>query len=70
MKASDKQILKVFIIITLMPLVVVTIGSAMNYIFSLVFMCPFQEIQLSCIWVGHVLFGIFFTAALLLQDHG
>ena len=65
MKTSDKQLLRVFVVITLMPVLTVAIGSLMNLLFSWVFMCPFVETQLSCIWVFHMLIGFFFTVILL-----
>lgn len=70
MKTSDKQILRVFVVITLMPLIVAALGTAMNYLFSCVFMCSFSSVQLSAIWIFHTLMGIFFTVALLIDNHG
>lgn len=67
MKTSDKQLLRVFVVLTITPLLVAGVGSLMNFLISCVFMCPFVEIQLSGIWVFHMLFGIFF-ATMLLSD--
>jgi hypothetical protein len=65
MKIINKQLLRGFAILTIMPLLTALIGTIMNLVFSLVFMCPFKEIQISAIWVGHILVGIFFTVMLL-----
>jgi hypothetical protein len=65
MKTINKQLLRGFAIITIMPLLTALIGTTMNFLFSLVFMCPFQEIQISAMWIGHTLVGIFFTIMLL-----
>lgn len=67
MKAFDKQILHIFVVLTTMPVLTVLIGSAMNYLFSWVFLCPFEEIQTSSIWIVHVLLGLFFTVSLLIN---
>lgn len=65
MKTSDKQLLRIFVVVTLMPLLTALIGSLMNLLFSWVFMCPFAEVQLSCIWLFHGLAALFFTTILL-----
>jgi hypothetical protein len=65
MKTSDKQILRVFVILTLMPVLVALVGTSFNFLFSCVFMCDFVEIQQSAMWIGHTMVGLFFTAILL-----
>lgn len=65
MKTADKQVLRVFVVLTIMPILTVGIGSLMNLMFSWVFMCPFAEVQLSPVWFFHILLGIFFTTMLL-----
>jgi hypothetical protein len=65
MKTSDKQLLRCFVVLTIMPLLVAGIGSLMNLMFSWVFMCPFAEVQLSPVWFFHILLGVFFTMMLL-----
>ena len=69
MKSFDKQILYVFTVLTVMPLITALIGSGMNYVLSLVFMCTFAEIQLSSIWIMHTIVGLLFTVMLLLETH-
>lgn len=69
MKSFDKQILYVFTVVTVMPLITALIGSGMNYVLSLVFMCTFVEIQLSSIWIMHTIVGLLFTVMLLLETH-
>ena len=61
----DKKILRGFGILTIMPLLTALIGTTMNFVFSLVFMCDFVEIQQSPMWIGHTLIGLFFTILLL-----
>lgn len=61
----DKQLLKIFAVITIMPLITAVIGSFMNYIISCVFMCDFKDVQFSAMWVLHGIIGIFFTIMLL-----
>jgi hypothetical protein len=65
MKTANKQLLRVFAIVTIMPLLTGLIGTTMNFAFSLVFMCSFVEIQQSPLWIFHTLVGIFFTIMLL-----
>jgi hypothetical protein len=65
MSTLNRQILKSFGILTIMPLVTVTIGSFMNFVFSLVFMIPFAEVQISTLWVLHGIIGLIFTIMLL-----
>ena len=65
MSTLNKQILKAFGIITIMPLITASIGSFMNFVFSLVFMFPFVEIQISPVWILHCVVGIVFTVMLL-----
>ena len=65
MKTSDKQIIRIFAVVTIMPLLVALLGSLMNLLFSWVFMCSFAEVQLSCVWLFHGLMGLFFTTILL-----
>lgn len=69
MKSFDKQILYVFTVVTVMPLITALIGSGMNYVLSLVFMCTFAEIQLSSIWIMHTIVGLLFTVMLLSETH-
>jgi cell division protein FtsW (lipid II flippase) len=69
MKSFDKQILYVFAVVTVMPLVTALVGSGMNYVISLTFMCTFAEIQLSSIWIMHTIVGLLFTVMLLLETH-
>lgn len=69
MKSLDKQILYVFAVVTVMPLVTALVGSGMNYVISLTFMCTFAEIQLSSIWIMHTIVGLLFTVMLLLEAH-
>ena len=68
MQTSDKQILRTFVVLFLMPFIVAGIGSLMNYLCSCVFMCEFREVQLSAIWIFHVLMGIFFTIVCLVDN--
>jgi cell division protein FtsW (lipid II flippase) len=65
MRISDKQLLRIFIVLTMMPLITMVMGSFINLALSWVFMCQFAEIQLSVIWFFHCLVGLFFTIALL-----
>jgi hypothetical protein len=65
MNTFNKQILKAFGILTVMPLITASIGSFMNFVFSLVFMFPFVEIQQSPVWIFHAIIGIIFTVMLL-----
>lgn len=62
---SDRQILRGFGILTIMPLITASIGSFMNFVFSLVFMFPFVEMQKSPVWIFHGIIGLFFTVMLL-----
>ena len=65
MSTLNKQILKSFGILTIMPLITALIGSFMNFVFSLVFMVPFAELQISCLWIFHAIIGLIFTVMLL-----
>ena len=65
MKTADKQVLRVFVVLTIMPILTAGIGSLMNLLFSWVFMCSFAEVQLSPVWFFHILLGVFFTVMLL-----
>ena len=68
MKTSDKQILRIFMVLLIMPIITVLIGSGMNLMFSYVFMTSFSEIQLSPIWFFHCLLGLFFIVSLLTDN--
>ena len=61
----DKQILKIFTIVTVMPIITAILGSFMNFVISCTFMCDFEYVQCSAIWVLHGLVGLFFTIMLL-----
>jgi hypothetical protein len=61
----DKQLLKIFVIVTVMPIITAIIGSFMNYMISCVFMCDFEYVQCSAMWVLHGIVGIIFTIILL-----
>lgn len=65
---KDKQLLRVFIVLTTMPFIVAGIATAMNFLLSCVFMCDFKEIQVSAIWILHIIVGFFFTVMLLSDE--
>ena len=64
----DKQLLKIFVIVTVMPIITAIIGSFMNYMISCVFMCDFKDVQISAMWVLHGIIGIFFTIMLFSDE--
>ena len=68
MQTSDKQILRIFVVLLIMPIITALIGSGMNLMLSYVFMTSFSEIQLSPVWFFHCLLGLFFTVSLLTDN--
>jgi len=60
----DKQLLKIFTIITVMPIITAILGSLMNFVISCTFMCDFRDVQISAMWVLHGIVGVIFTIML------
>jgi hypothetical protein len=61
----DKQILRIFAIVTIMPIITAILGSFMNFVISCTVMCDFKDVQCSAMWVLHGIVGIIFTIILL-----
>lgn len=47
----------------IMGMIILTIGlgSLVNFLISLAFMCSFETIQLSAVWILYLTFGFFYT---------
>lgn len=51
----------------IMGMIILTIGlgSLVNFLFSLAFMCSFVTVQLSAVWILYLTAGFFYTIYLL-----
>jgi hypothetical protein len=60
-----RDALKPIGIIVGMILLTIGLGSLVNFLISLAFMCSFETIQLSAVWVLYLTTGFFYTIYLL-----
>jgi hypothetical protein len=56
-----REALKPIGIIMGMIILTLSLGSLLNFLFSLAFMCSFESIQLSGVWVLYIISGFFYT---------
>lgn len=56
-----RDALKPIGIIVGMILLTLGLGSLVNFLISLAFMCSFETIQLSAVWILYLTFGFFYT---------
>jgi hypothetical protein len=54
----------------IMGMIILTIGlgSLINFLISLAFMCSFTTVQLSAVWVLYLTAGFFYTIFLLVSE--
>lgn len=60
-----RNALKPIGIIVGMIILTLGLGSLVNFLISLAFMCSFETIQLSAVWVLYLTAGFFYTIYLL-----
>jgi hypothetical protein len=60
-----RDALKPIGIIVGMIILTIGLGSLINFLASLAFMCSFETIQLSAVWVLYLTAGFFYTIYLL-----
>jgi hypothetical protein len=60
-----REALKPIGIIMGMIILTLSLGSLLNFLFSLAFMCSFESIQLSPVWIFYLGFAFFYTIFLL-----
>ncbi len=60
-----REALKPIGIIVGMILLTLGLGSLINFLISLAFMCSFESIQLSVVWILYLTFAFFYTIYLL-----
>jgi hypothetical protein len=63
-----REALKPIAIIVGMILLTLGLGSLINFLISLAFMCSFESIQLSAVWVLYLTAGFFYTIFLLVTE--
>jgi hypothetical protein len=63
-----REALKPIGIIMGMIILTLSLGSLLNFLFSLAFMCSFESIQLSAVWVLYLTAGFFYTIFLLISE--
>ena len=63
-----REALKPIAIIVGMILLTLGLGSLVNFLISLAFMCSFESIQLSAVWVLYITAGFFYTIFLLVSE--
>ena len=63
-----REALKPIAIIVGMILLTLGLGSLINFLISLAFMCSFESIQLSAVWVLYITAGFFYTIFLLVSE--
>jgi len=56
-----REALKPIGIIMGMIILTLSLGSLLNFLFRLAFMCSFESIQLSGIWILYIISGFFYT---------
>jgi hypothetical protein len=54
----------------IMGMIILTIGlgSLVNFLISLAFMCSFYTVQLSAVWILYLTAGFFYTIFLLVSE--
>lgn len=54
----------------IMGMIILTIGlgSLINFLISLAFMCSFETVQLSAVWVLYLTAGFFYTIFILISE--
>jgi len=60
-----RDALKPISIIMGMIILTIGLGSLVNFLISLAFMCSFSTVQLSAVWVLYLTAGFFYTIFLL-----
>lgn len=60
-----RDALKPIAIIVGMIILTLGLGSLVNFLISLAFMCSFETIQLSAVWILYLTAGFFYTIFLL-----
>jgi hypothetical protein len=60
-----RDALKPIGIIMGMIILTISLGSLVNFLISLAFMCSFTTVQLSAVWVLYLTAGFFYTIFLL-----
>ena len=63
-----REALKPIGIIMGMIILTLSLGSLLNFLFSLAFMTTFVNIQLSGVWVLYITAGFFYTIFLLISE--
>jgi hypothetical protein len=63
-----RDALKPIGIITGMIILTIGLGSLVNFLISLAFMCSFVTVQLSAVWVLYLTAGFFYTIYILVSE--
>ena len=63
-----RQALKPIAIIVGMIILTLGLGSLINFLASLAFMCTFESIQLSAIWTLYMTASFFYTLYILITE--
>ena len=63
-----RDALKPIAIIVGMIILTLGLGSLVNFLISLAFMCSFATVQLSAVWVLYLTAGFFYTIFLLVSE--
>ena len=63
-----RDALKPIGIIVGMIILTIGLGSLVNFLISLAFMCSFTTVQLSAVWVLYLTAGFFYTIFLLVSE--
>ena len=63
-----RNALKPIGIIVGMIILTLGLGSLVNFLISLAFMCSFSTVQLSAVWILYLTAGVFYTMFLLVSE--